>query len=232
MLPVNIEPIAHIKTCYGEKFGVPRQPGLVDEACGQLVFEPRYRTPDAVRGLEGFSHLWLVFIFHRNNNKDWKPTVRPPRLGGNKKRGVFASRSPFRPNPIGLSCLKIEKLDLTDPLAPIIHLRGVDLVDDTPVIDIKPYVPYADSLPDAIGGFAQTAPQPLDVHWQGDTDNSIDATTKLLIEKSLSLDPRPAYQQDGDQREYGCLIGGHNVRWTIKNNVVLILACLSCEPVE
>ena len=226
---MNIEPIGYIKTCYGEKFGVPRQPGLVDQAWGQLVFEPKYRTPDAIRGLEGFSHVWVIFVFHQNSDNDWKPTVRPPRLGGNKKIGVFASRSPFRPNPIGLSCLKIEQIDLTDPLAPIIHLRGVDLVDGTPVIDIKPYVPYADALPDAMGGFARLPPPSLDVHWQEGTGSSIDPATKLLIEQSLSIDPRPAYQQDGDQREYGCLIAGFNTRWMVENNAVLILACSPCE---
>ena len=224
---MNIKPIAHVRTCYGEKFGVPRQSGLVGEAWGQLVFEPEYRQLDAIRGLDGFSHLWLVFIFHHTSHKEWKPTVRPPRLGGNQKVGVFASRSPFRPNPIGLSCLKIEKIDLLDPLAPIIHLSGVDVVDGTPVIDIKPYVPYADCLPNASEGFAQGPPPPLALHWQNDIDANIDSATKRLIEKSLSMDPRPAYQNDDQQREYGCLIDGLNVRWTVQNNTVLILSC-SC----
>ena len=224
---MNIKPIAHVRTCYGEKFGVPRQSGLVGEAWGQLVFEPEYRQLDAIRGLDGFSHLWLVFIFHHTSHKEWKPTVRPPRLGGNQKVGVFASRSPFRPNPIGLSCLKIEKIDLLDPLAPIIHLSGVDVVDGTPVIDIKPYVPYADCLPNASEGFAHGPPPPLALHWQNDIDANIDSATKRLIEKSLSMDPRPAYQNDDQQREYGCLIDGLNVRWTVQNNTVLILSC-SC----
>lgn len=224
---MNIKPIAHVRTCYGEKFGVPRQSGLVGEAWGQLVFEPEYRQLDAIRGLDGFSHLWLVFIFHHTSHKEWKPTVRPPRLGGNQKVGVFASRSPFRPNPIGLSCLKIEKIDLLDPLAPIIHLSGVDVVDGTPVIDIKPYVPYADCLPNASEGFAHGPPPPLALHWQNDMDANIDSATKRLIEKSLSMDPRPAYQNDDQQREYGCLIDGLNVRWTVQNNTVLILSC-SC----
>lgn len=224
---MNIKPIAHVRTCYGEKFGVPRQSGLVGEAWGQLVFEPEYRQLDAIRGLDGFSHLWLVFIFHHTSHKEWKPTVRPPRLGGNQKVGVFASRSPFRPNPIGLSCLKIEKIDLLDPLAPIIHLSGVDVVDGTPVIDIKPYVPYADCLPNASEGFAHGPPPPLALHWQNDMDTNIDGATKRLIEKSLSMDPRPAYQNDDQQREYGCLIDGLNVRWTVQNNTVLILSC-SC----
>ena len=224
---MNIKPIAHVRTCYGEKFGVPRQSGLVDEAWGQLVFEPEYRQLDAIRGLDGFSHLWLVFIFHHTSHKEWKPTVRPPRLGGNQKVGVFASRSPFRPNPIGLSCFKIEKIDLLDPLAPIIHLSGVDLVDGTPVIDIKPYVPYADCLPNASEGFAHGPPPPLALHWQNDMDANIDSASKRLIEKSLSMDPRPAYQNDDQQREYGCLIDGLNVRWTVQNNTVLILSC-SC----
>lgn len=224
---MNIKPIAHVRTCYEEKFGVPRQSGLVGEAWGQLVFEPEYRQLDAIRGLDGFSHLWLVFIFHHTSHKEWKPTVRPPRLGGNQKVGVFASRSPFRPNPIGLSCLKIEKIDLLDPLAPIIHLSGVDVVDGTPVIDIKPYVPYADCLPNASEGFAHGPPPPLALHWQNDMDTNIDGATKRLIEKSLSMDPRPAYQNDDQQREYGCLIDGLNVRWTVQNNTVLILSC-SC----
>ena len=224
---MNIKPIAHVRTCYEEKFGVPRQSGLVGEAWGQLVFEPEYRQLDAIRGLDEFSHLWLVFIFHHTSHKEWKPTVRPPRLGGNQKVGVFASRSPFRPNPIGLSCLKIEKIDLLDPLAPIIHLSGVDVVDGTPVIDIKPYVPYADCLPNASEGFAQGPPPPLALHWQNDMDANIDTATKRLIEKSLSMDPRPAYQNDDQQREYGCLINGLNVRWTVQNNTVLILSC-SC----
>ena len=200
---------------------------MVDEAWGQLVFEPEYRQLDAVRGLDGFSHLWLVFIFHQTKQKEWKPTVRPPRLGGNQKVGVFASRSPFRPNPIGLSCLKIEKIDLLDPLAPIIHLRGVDLVDGTPVIDIKPYVPYADCLPNASEGFAQGPPPTLAVHWQNGTGTNIDSATKQLIENSLSIDPRPAYQNDDPQREYGCLIDGINVRWTVQSNTILILSCSS-----
>ena len=224
---MNIKPIAHVRTCYEEKFGVPRQSGLVGEAWGQLVFEPEYRQLDAIRGLDEFSHLWLVFIFHHTSHKEWKPTVRPPRLGGNQKVGVFASRSPFRPNPIGLSCLKIEKIDLLDPLAPIIHLSGVDVVDGTPVIDIKPYVPYADCLPNASEGFAHGPPPPLALHWQNDMDANIDSATKRLIEKSLSMDPRPAYQNDDQQREYGCLINGLNVRWTVQNNTVLILSC-SC----
>ena len=224
---MNIKPIAHVRTCYEEKFGVPRQSGLVGEAWGQLVFEPEYRQLDAIRGLDEFSHLWLVFIFHHTSHKEWKPTVRPPRLGGNQKVGVFASRSPFRPNPIGLSCLKIEKIDLLDPLAPIIHLSGVDVVDGTPVIDIKPYVPYADCLPNASEGFAHGPPPPLALHWQNDMDANIDTATKRLIEKSLSMDPRPAYQNDDQQREYGCLINGLNVRWTVQNNTVLILSC-SC----
>ncbi len=229
---MNIEPIASIKTCYQEKFGVPRQPGLVSDAWGQITFEPHYRDSDAVRGLEGFSHLWVIFVFHQTSGKQWKPSVRPPRLGGNKKMGVFASRSPFRPNPIGLSCLEIERIDYDNLHGPVIHVRGVDLVDGTPIIDIKPYVPYADSIAQAIGGFAQDRPQSLHVCWRNNSDNAIDSATKQLIEKSLSLDPRPAYQQNNDQREYGCLIARHNIKWIVKNNVVLILTCSSRAPDE
>lgn len=225
---MHIQVIGHIKTCYGEKFGVPRQPGLVNEAWGELTFEPDFRKPEAVRGLEGFSHVWLVFVFHqatRKNGAHWNPTVRPPRLGGNEKVGVFASRSPFRPNPIGLSCVKLEDIDLGHPNAPVLRLRGVDLVDGTPVLDIKPYIPYSDSLPDADGGFAPDAPTILDVQWRDNCGQHLDAETKALVESTLSIDPRPAYQTTDNGRHYGCLINGLNIRWMVNDKTVIIKDC-------
>ena len=221
---MNIQPIAHIHTCYGEKFGVPRQSGLVNEAWGELVFEPEFRTPDAVRGLEGFSHIWLVFVFHQTMRNNWKPTVRPPRLGGNERVGVFASRSPFRPNPIGLSVVKLDSIDFDHSDGPILNLRGVDLVDGTPILDIKPYIPYADAIPDATAGFAPSSPMLLEVKWNQGVIRKIDPNIRAVIESTLAIDPRPAYQNE-ESREYGCLIEGLNVRWKVVGKVVHILSC-------
>ena len=217
--------IGRIHTCYGEKFGVPRQPGLIDGAWGELVFDPEFRNVDAVRGLEGFSHVWLVFVFHLAMRKSWNPTVRPPRLGGNEKVGVFASRSPFRPNPVGLSCVRLKEIDNLHPDGPVLRLGGVDLVDGTPVLDIKPYIPYCDSLPDATAGFAHEPPAKLAVQWGTQTPTHLTPEVKSLIENSLSLDPRPAYQHDQNDREYGCLIGGFNVRWKVTSSGVLVTSC-------
>jgi tRNA-Thr(GGU) m(6)t(6)A37 methyltransferase TsaA len=223
-----MKPIAYIHTCYDEKFAVPRQSGIVDEAWGELCFEPEFRTPDAIRGLEGFSHLWLVFIFHQTPEGQWKPTVRPPRLGGNERVGVFASRSPFRPNPIGLSVVRLDSIDLDHPKGPILHLRGVDLVDGTPILDIKPYIPYTDSISDASAGFAPSAPPQLNVRWSNQSDTALSPDTRSVIESSLAIDPRPAYHQDA-QREYGCSICGYNLRWTVENDTLTIL---SCKPAQ
>jgi len=227
---MNIQPIAHIHTCYGEKFGVPRQSGLVDDAWGELIFAPPYRTPDAIRGLEGFSHVWLVFIFHQAIREHWKPTVRPPRLGGNEKVGVFASRSPFRPNPIGLSVVRLDSIDLTHPDGPILNLRGIDLVDGTPILDIKPYIPYADSIPDASAGFAPSAPEQLRVQWLPEAETSqLSVSTKQLIENTLAVDPRPAYQKE-NSRTYGCQICGFNVRWRVEHEIILISSLTPIHP--
>src|SRR6478736_5715820 len=157
MSPIPMSPVAVIRTSFGEKFGVPRQPGLAPSAKGRIVFENTYRNPDTLRGIEGFSHLWVIFQFHLAEG--WSPTVRPPRLGGNERVGVFASRSPFRPNPIGLSVVKLERVELDSPEGPVIHVSGVDLVDGTPVLDIKPYVAYSDALPEARSGFAGAPPE-------------------------------------------------------------------------
>jgi len=222
---MKFEIIGHVRTCYGEKFGVPRQPGLVPEAWGELVFEPEFRNADAVRGLEGFSHVWIVFVFHQAIKESWKPTVRPPRLGGNKRVGVFATRSPFRPNPIGMSCVRLTGIDLKHPEGPVLNLQGVDLVDGTPVLDIKPYIPYSDSLPDAQGGFAIGAPSSLVVEWGEGIGTELETDTRTLIESTLSADPRPAYQQD-ESRNYGCLIDGYNVTWQVSDRCVRIISCV------
>ena len=217
--------IGHVHTCYGEKFGVPRQPGLVKEAWGELVFEPEFQKPEALRALEGFSHLWLVFLFHQSIRTKWKPTVRPPRLGGNERIGVFASRSPFRPNPIGLSAVMLEQVYLEHSSGPVLRLSGVDLVDGTPILDIKPYIPYADAITDAVGGYVNGAPSVLEVEWKEGVVGDIDSSEKALIEATLSADPRPAYQYQDEGREYGCLISGYNVRWRVADERVLVISC-------
>ncbi|MGJ8676076.1 MAG: tRNA (N6-threonylcarbamoyladenosine(37)-N6)-methyltransferase TrmO [Akkermansiaceae bacterium] len=224
---MNLDIIGRISTCYGEKFGVPRQPGIVKEAWGRLVFEPEFRNADAVRGLEDFSHVWLVFVFHQSIQDGWKPMVRPPRLGGNEKRGVFSTRSPFRPNPIGLSCVKLDSIDFDHADGPLLKLSGVDLVDGTPILDIKPYIPYADSVPEAHGSFAHKAPGMLKVKWD-ENINQGDLPVEL-IEATLSADPRPAYQHREAGREYGCLISGYNVRWSVAEQVVFVQSCEKTE---
>lgn len=221
---MNIEVIGHVRTCYGEKFGVPRQSGIVEQAWGELIFEPEFRNADAVRGLNGFSHVWVMFVFHKALRGDWKPTVRPPRLGGNERIGVFASRSPFRPNPIGLSVVKLDEIDLDHPDGPVLRLSGVDLVDGTPILDIKPYIPYAESIPDAAGGYVSGAPEKLPVQWMGGLPE-LAAEVRFLIEETLASDPRPAYQRDEVGREYGCAISGYNVRWQVIDGSVLVVSC-------
>lgn len=189
--------IAHIRNDFTEKFGIPRQSGLVDSTRATIVFEPEYRIPEAFRGLDGYSHLWLIWQFSEAVREDWSPTVRPPRLGGNKRMGVFATRSPFRPNPIGLSSVRIIGIDLHTAEGPVIHVAGADLLDGTPIYDVKPYLPYTDSHPDAIGGFGLTP---------GKGTVNVRISEELLAkipedlrESTLDLlreDPRPGYQND------------------------------------
>ena len=214
-----IRPVAMLRTCYPQKFGIPRQSGLVPSAWGEMIFEPAFRRPEAVRGLEGFSHLWLITVFHEVHEDAIKLSVRPPRLGGNERVGVFASRSPFRPNRLALSVVKLERID---PDEPRLFVSGVDLVDGTPVIDIKPYVPYADSIPLASGGFAGSAPEPIAVAWRvapPETDSE-----RLIIEQSIALQPQPAYQTDSE-REYAAEFAGWSVRWLMSDSEAQIIAC-------
>ena len=210
-----MQPVARVSTCYPDKFGAPRQSGLVPDARARLVFEPPFRHPDAVRGLEGFSHLWLVWVFSENVDKGWSPTVRPPRLGGNVRMGVFATRAPFRPNPIGLSAVRLERVELHPLDGPVLHLSGVDLVDGTPILDIKPYIPYADSHPDAMGGFASVpAGETLEVVIPPELLARIPEAHREALRGVLAQDPRPHYQKD-PERIYGFPFAGMEVRFSV-----------------
>ena len=192
-----IRPIAHIHCDFKEKFGIPRQSGLIDSARAKIVFLSEYRNPDALRGLDGYTHLWLLWQFSEAVRSEWSPTVRPPRLGGNKRMGVFASRSPFRPNPIGLSSVKIVSIDLNTSKGPIIEVAGADLLDGTPIYDIKPYLAYTDSHPDAASGFALTSDAPkLDVEISEEILEKIPADLHQSVIDILAEDPRPGYQDD------------------------------------
>lgn len=212
--------IARIHTPFDTKFGIPRQSGVAAEVKGEIVFEPEYREPEAVRGLEGFSHVWLIWCFSESVTDKWSPTVRPPRLGGNVRMGVFATRSPFRPNPIGLSSVELEKIELTSDRGPVLHVRGADLMDGTPIFDIKPYVAYADSHPDALSGFLGAATfKKLRVTLP---DGVSDALPEGLIDV-LSNDPRPRYHDD-PERVYGMQYAGHEVKFRVSGDELTVLS--------
>lgn len=220
---MEIRPIAYIQTSFPEKFGIPRQSGLARNLKGKIVFEKEYRCSDALRGLEGFSHLWLIWEFSANRRSagEWQPTVRPPRLGGNASMGVFATRSPFRPNPLGLSCVKLSSIELETPDGPVIHVEGADLMDGTPIYDIKPYIRYADSRPEAVCGYVDTL-QEKSLKVVLPTNLSDRIVEKEIIPsliETLRLDPRPSYHDD-PQREYGMSFAGYNVRFTVRNDIL------------
>lgn len=211
---MEITPIAYIHTEFSEKFGIPRQSGLASSLRGKIVFEKEYRNPEAFRGLEGFTHIWLIWEFSANRGiRQWQPTVRPPRLGGNQHMGVFATRSPFRPNPLGLSCVEIESVDLDGPDGPVIIVKGADLMDGTPVYDIKPYVKYADLRPEAVCGYVDSLAERKLKVLIPDSLAAIVPEVESLVEV-LSLDPRPSYHNDPD-REYGMTFSGYNVRFKV-----------------
>ena len=207
--------IARIRTELPEKFGVPRQSGLVPQLRGRVVFEPGYRNPDAVRGLEDFSHIWLIWQFSQAVREDWSPTVRPPRLGGNRRMGVFATRSPFRPNAMGLSSVQLDRAELDPQLGPVLHVRGADLMDGTPILDIKPYIPYADCHPDAAEGFTgQTRRHLLEVSCPEELWAAVPQADRDALRGVLANDPRPSYQHD-PQRVYGMEFAGLEVHFTV-----------------
>ena len=211
--------IARIRTPFKTKFGIPRQSGVAADVKGEIVFEPDYREAEAVRGLEGFSHIWLIWCFSEAVSDKWSPTVRPPRLGGNVRMGVFATRSPFRPNPIGLSAVKLERIEYTADRGPVLYVRGADLMDGTPIFDIKPYVAYADSHPDASGGFTDTAEfKKLRVELSGGVTEPL---PEGLIEV-LENDPRPRYHDD-PERVYGMEYGGCEVKFCVRGNILTVI---------
>lgn len=218
--------IGHVYTDFQEKFGIPRQSGLVDELTGTVVFLPEYRQPEAFRGLEDFSHIWILWEFHKAKRENWSATVKPPKLGGNKRMGVFATRSPFRPNNIGLSSVKLTEIEYTDDYGPILHISGVDLLNGTPVYDIKPYIPYTDCHPDATGGFTEHLHTgKLDVIFPPELLAMIPEAKRPALIGILAEDPRPGYQHDPDRR-YGVAFAGFDVRFHINGNVLTV-----CEVV-
>lgn len=219
----SMRPIAHIRSDFSTKFGVPRQSGLVDTLEATVVFEPEFRNPDALRGLEGFSHIWLLWQFDRAAGHGWSPTVRPPRLGGNERVGVFASRSPFRPNGLGLSAVELEHVSLDEADSPVLYVRGADMVSGTPIFDIKPYLAYADSYPDAAGGFTGgDAGEMLAVDFPPELLAQFDSGERHGLLSALGADPRPRYQEDSE-RVYGMRYAGKNVRFTVSDGVVHVV---------
>lgn len=228
---MEIFPIAYIRTEFPEKFGIPRQSGLAENLRARIVFEPEYRNPDALRGMDGFSHIWLIWEFSANRHRGksategyWQPTVRPPRLGGNECMGVFATRSPFRPNELGLSCVELEMIDTEDKDGPVLYVKGADLMDGTPIYDIKPYIKYADSRPHASCGYVDSLQEKtLKVVLAPEIAEMIEDKTILpALVEVLSLDPRPSYHDD-PQREYGLSFAGYNVRFKVADKVLTVV---------
>lgn len=218
-----MEIIARIHTDFPEKFGIPRQSGLVDGLTGRIVFEEKYRNPDALRGIEGFSHLWLIWQFSRAIREEWSPTVKPPRLGGNQRMGVFATRSPFRPNPIGLSCVRLQRVELHTAEGPVLWVAGIDLLDGTPIYDVKPYLPYADCRPEATGGFAQEVMgHRLEVAFPEELLALVPPEKREALREVLAQDPRPGYQHNEPDRRYGVAFAGLDVRFTVEGDVLLV----------
>lgn len=227
-MDITIEPVARMRSDFATKFGIPRQSGLVEDLRSTIVFEPKYRNPEALRGIEGYDYLWLIWQFSEAVREEWSPTVRPPRLGGNARMGVFATRSPFRPNSLGLSCVRLLGVEHTQEFGMVLHVGGADLMDGTPIFDVKPYVPYADSHPDAKGGFTDGAGEFL---LQVDFPQTL--LEKLPEEKRsaavgvLSHDPRPSYQRKPG-RIYGLNFAGWDIRFTVDGDILTVVDIL--EP--
>ena len=224
MSDIIIHPIARMKSDFPTKFGIPRQSNLVSELRSTIVFEPEYRVADALRGIEGYSHLWLIWQFSEAVRSDWSPTVRPPRLGGNTRMGVFATRSPFRPNNLGLSCVKLEGVELHPSLGPVVHVAGADLMDGTPFFDIKPYIPYADCFPEALGGFTDTAgAYLLKVEFPDSLLSRLPEDKRSAAVEVLTHDPRPSYQRKPD-RVYGLPFAGFDIRFQVRDDTLSVVA--------
>ena len=222
MQDVTIQVIARIKSDFPTKFGIPRQSGLVESLRATIIFEPEFRNPDTLRGIEGYSHLWLIWQFSEAVRSDWSPTVRPPRLGGNVRMGVFATRSPFRPNSLGLSSVKLLGVEHTAEYGMVLHVGGADLMDGTPIFDIKPYIPYGDCHPDAVGGFTTTADDfLLDVDFPAQLLAMLPEDKREAAIGVLQHDPRPSYQRD-PQRVYGLTFAGFDIRFTVTENRLLV----------
>ncbi len=221
MKDVPMKIIATVKSGFPTKFGIPRQSGAVKNIPGKIIFQPEFRNPDAIKGLEGFSHLWIIWKFSQSPESD-SLTVRPPRLGGNKRMGVFATRSPFRPNPIGLSCVKIEGFEKTEKYGTVINISGADLMDGTPVYDIKPYIPHSDCIPDAAGGFSdEVKDYRLEVNLPPEVADGIDGEILETIVELLANDPRPSYHND-PERIYGFPYSGYEIRFTVSENILTV----------
>lgn len=225
MSDTTLEIIARVHSDFQSKFGIPRQSGLA-RTQAEIIFEPRYALPDAVRGLEAFSHLWLIWQFSANTGRGWHATVRPPRLGGNERVGVFASRSPFRPNPVGLSCVRLLRIEMRSGTGPVLHIEGADLMDGTPVYDIKPYIPYCDAHPEAAGGFTDVrAFHRLEVICPEGILSGIPEERRAGLLDTLSQDPRPSYHDDPD-RIYGFSFAGYDIRFRVSGDILTVVSAV------
>lgn len=219
----QLSPIAKMQSDFSSKFGIPRQSGLVQQLRSTIIFEPEYRNSDALRGLEDFSHIWLIWQFSENVRSNWSPTVRPPRLGGNTRLGVFATRSPFRPNNLGLSCVEILGIEATDDQGTVIHVAGADLMDGTPIFDIKPYIPYSDCKPNALGGFTDSVEKKkIKVNFPSHLLDTLPVHKREAVLGVLAEDPRPSYQTDPD-RIYGLPFSGFDIKFQVKNDILSVI---------
>lgn len=219
---IEMQVIARVRSDFPTKFGIPRQSGLAEHLTAKIVFEPEYRKEHAVRGLEEFSHIWLIWQFSEHAGKEWTPTVRPPRLGGNTRKGVFATRSPFRPNGLGMSCVKLDAIENNPGLGPVLCVSGIDMMDGTPILDIKPYLPYVDSHPEAKGGYAQEHKDDrLKVQISEPLKKRLPPEKREAVMELLMLDPRPSYQNDSD-RIYGVSFAGMDIRFTVSEGILTV----------
>ena len=222
----QLKPIAYMRSDFPEKFGIPRQSGIIKELKAQIIFEKEFRDPNCILGLEEFSHLWILWEFSGNEKAGWSPTVIPPRLGGRIHKGVFATRSPFRPNPIGLSCVRLEAIEMTAKDGPVLHVLGADLRDNTPILDIKPYIRYTDCQPDAVSGFADgVKAYRLEVIFPEELLEKLPEEKRRAAVRILEEDPRPAYQNDPDRR-YGTAFAGWDIRFHVRGRTLTV-----CEVV-